>query len=153
MLQPLLVPALDRQLASVRPRRARAQSLVEFAFAIGLFLVMVLAIVDFGRAIFLYNGVSEAAADIARVTSVYAGAPLGSSSQTGAAITSEQSIIWGLGNPTFTCVDLTGTPVTGACLPGFRVQVTISATYSAIAPLLDLLAPITVSASATVTVQ
>lgn len=152
MFQPRSGHKLNGPLSG-RAGSRRAQALVEFGFAISIFLLMILAIVDFGRAIYLYNGVSEAANELARVTSVYTGDPLGSSPQTNSSLTSEQSIIAGLGKPTFTCVDLAGRLVTGACLPGFRVQVSVSATYTAITPLLDLLAPITVSASSTVTVQ
>lgn len=140
--------------SSRRPRgHARGQTLVEFGFAISFFLFMILGIIDFGRAIYLYNGVSEAASNIARATSVHPGASLGTSAATSAAIADERSIIPGLGNAIFACVDLDGRAVTGACLPGFRVQVTVSATYSALTPLLDLIAPITVSASSTVTIQ
>lgn len=146
-------PTLDDRPVPRSAERTPGQAMVEFSLAIGLFLFLIMGIADFGRAVYLYNGVSEAAREIARVTSVYPGTPLGTSPQTSAAIATERSVIGGFDNPTFACVDLAGRPVTGACRPGFRVQVTISATYSAITPLLDLIAPITVSASSTVTIQ
>ena len=40
----------------------RGQALVEFSLAIMIFLAMLMGIFDLGRAIFAYNGVSEAAA-------------------------------------------------------------------------------------------
>jgi Flp pilus assembly protein TadG len=126
---------------------------VEFALVVGLFLFLVMGTLDFGRAIYLYNGVSEAARDISRVTSVYPGTPLGTSAQASAAFAAEQTMVGDLASPTFVCVDLSGQTITGTCRPGSRVRVTVSATYSAITPLLDLIAPITVSASSTVTIQ
>ena len=49
----------------------RGQSLVEFSMVIIVFLVILMGIVDFGMAIYKYNGVSQAAREIARVTSVH----------------------------------------------------------------------------------
>ena len=139
--------------AGVSPAPRRGQTLVEFALIVGVFLFMIMGILDFGRAIFLYNGVSEAARDLSRVTSLHPGSPLGSSPETATAWTAEQGMIGGLTAPVFACVDLAGGSISGACRPGDRVTVKVEASYSAITPLLSLLAPITVSASSTVTLQ
>ena len=53
-----------------RPRRS-GQALVEFAIAVIPFLMLLMAVVDLGRGIYMLNGTSEAARDIARVTSVH----------------------------------------------------------------------------------
>jgi Flp pilus assembly protein TadG len=51
-------------------RRSRGQSLVEFALALPIILLLFMGIFDFGRAIFAYNTVSNAARDGARVAIV-----------------------------------------------------------------------------------
>lgn len=48
-------------------RRARGQSLVEFALILPIFLLMIMGVVDFGRAIYAYNAVSNAAREGARL--------------------------------------------------------------------------------------
>lgn len=45
----------------VATRRSPAQALVEFAFTLPMFLVMLLAMVDFGLGVYTYNSVSYAA--------------------------------------------------------------------------------------------
>ena len=42
----------------------RGQALVEFSLAVTVFLLLVMAIVDFGRGIYMYNGVSQAAREV-----------------------------------------------------------------------------------------
>jgi Flp pilus assembly protein TadG len=46
--------------------RDEGQALVEFSIAIIVFLLLLMAVFDFGRGIYMYNGVSEAARDVAR---------------------------------------------------------------------------------------
>jgi Flp pilus assembly protein TadG len=121
-----------------RRQRSRGQALVEFSLAILVFLVLLMGIFDLGRGIYMYNGVSQAAREIARVTSVHPGSSLGSSSQTAAVVATQQALIPSLGDPSFSCVDIDDTPVTGACLGGMRVKVTIVAAYRPITPLLGL---------------
>ena len=65
-----------------RAAPARGQALVEFSLTIVIFLVLLMAIVDLGRGIYQFNGVSEAAREIARVTSVHQGTGLGNSPET-----------------------------------------------------------------------
>ena len=66
-----------------RPRpRSRGQGLVEFAIGITVFLTILIGLIDLARAAFLFNGVSDAARELARVTSVHPGSPtLGSSAR------------------------------------------------------------------------
>jgi Flp pilus assembly protein TadG len=50
--------------------RSRGQSLVEFALVLPLFLLLFFAIVDMGRAVFVYNSVTNAAREGARLAIV-----------------------------------------------------------------------------------
>ena len=61
-----------RRLTASRDRQ-RGQALVEFSLTIIIFLVLMMGVVDFGRAIYQYNGVSQAAREIARTTAVHPG--------------------------------------------------------------------------------
>ena len=51
-----------------RRREPRGQGLVEFSLAIIIFLAVFVGIVDLARAVFTFNGVSEAAREITRAT-------------------------------------------------------------------------------------
>jgi hypothetical protein len=143
--------------------RARGQALVEFSLSILIFMVMLMGIFDVGRAIFMYNGVSEAAREIARRTSVYpyptiANADnLGDSDQTKATIETQLKLVPGMnpvpyGSPNFECVDIAGNPSTSdRCGQGTNedyVQVMVSATYQPIT-LLGITGPITLQATST----
>jgi Flp pilus assembly protein TadG len=120
----------------------RGQALVEFALAITLFLVMLMGVADFGRAIYQYNGVSEAAREIARATATHPGTDFtttaGRSPETLAAIATQKALVPNLGDPQITCVDITRQPVTTGCLPGDWIQVQIYAPYTPVTPLLGL---------------
>ena len=48
-------------------RRSRGQALVEFALVFPIFLLLVIALVDVGRAVFAYNTVTNAAREGARL--------------------------------------------------------------------------------------
>jgi Flp pilus assembly protein TadG len=130
----------------IRRRRERGQSLVEFALVIPVFLLILMGVVDFGMAIYKFNGVSQAAREIARVTSVHpcAGttpcAP-GSSAETAAVIQVQKGLIPGLANPTFRCVDSAGQPVApNPCnFAQDSVEVTVTAPYRPVTPILGSL--------------
>jgi Flp pilus assembly protein TadG len=51
----------------VRRRRSRGQALVEFALVFPIFLLVLVAIVDMGRAVFAYNTITNAAREGARL--------------------------------------------------------------------------------------
>lgn len=51
-------------------RRSRGQSLVEFALVLPVALILLLAVFDIGRAVFLYNGLTNAAREGARLAVV-----------------------------------------------------------------------------------
>lgn len=128
----------------------RGQALVEFSLTVLIFLVMLMGIFDLGRAIYMYNGVAEAAREIARVTSVHPGSTLGNSAETTAVVNTQKGLIPNLGNPTFACKDIDNSAVSGECLkPDHAVKVTISAVYTPVTPILSFIGNITLQSSST----
>ena len=142
--------AIARLVRAVRPATTRGQALVEFSITIVVFLVLMMAIVDLGRGIYMYNGVAEAAREIARVTSVHPGSPLGDSAETQGVIDTQMALIPSLQAPTFECVDIEDTAVTGVCRAGDRVKVTITAPYTPVTPVLGLTGTWTMSSTSSV---
>ncbi len=147
-----------------RPRQ-RGQALVEFSLAIVIFLVLLMGIFDAGRAIFMYNGVSEAAREIARRAAVHpylglaSGATLGSSLEAQATIATQRQLVPGMapvvpGAPNFECVDIAGNAsINATCGSGDAkdyVRVTVSASFQP--ALLGLLGPVTLSSTSSVAV-
>ena len=127
--------------------------MAEFSLAIIVFLLLLMAVLDFGRAIYMYNGVSQAAREIARATSVHPGDPLGSSPEAEAVIATQQGLVPNLGEPDYACVDIAGAPVTGDCLPGNSVKVTVHAPYAAVTPLLGFLGTFDLQSSTSIKIQ
>lgn len=122
------------------------QALVEFAVAVIPFLMLLMAVVDLGRGIYMMNGTSEAARDIARVTSVHpwnSSGDLGSSDQAAAVIATQRGLIPNLTiNPSvdITCVDsLDQVLADKACQPGSEnyVRVHVTAPYVPVTPLVS----------------
>ena len=126
---------------SRRRRGEGGQALVEFSLAIIVFLVILMGIVDFGRAIYQFNGVSQAAREIARVTASHPGPDFrvdaGRSAETKAVIQTQKGLIPNLRDPLIKCVDIAGNEKTD-CLNGDWIQVRISAPYTPVTPLLGL---------------
>ncbi len=134
----------------MRPSGERGQSMVEFSLVIIVFLVLLMGVLDFGMAIYKFNGVSQAAREIARVTSVHpcAGDPPcdpGSSTETQDAIEVQEALVPGLEVDTgddISCIDDTGANVTGPCdFSKHSVKVEVTADYNPITPLLGLTGP------------
>ncbi len=136
-------------MSRLRLRRGRqdGQAIAEFSLAILVFLVMLMGVFDLGRGIYTFNGLSEGAREIARITSTHLGSPVGTSNATTQRIAVQQGLTPGLGTPTFTCLDLYG--VAASCSSGNYVKVDVSATYRPIS-LLGLGGPITLSSSSSV---
>lgn len=133
---------------NARRRRRGGQALVEFSLAIIVFLVLLMGVFDLGRGIYMYNGVSQAAREIARRTSVYPGIDLGQSAESQAVIAVQEGLVPGMEAPDFTCLTITGDPSgSSPCASGDIVKVTVTATYAPITPLLGFLGTIPVSAS------
>ena len=126
----------------LRRKAERGQALVEFSLAILLFTLMAMAIFDFGRAIYQYNGVAQAAREIARVTAVHAGndftTDAGRSAETLAVIATQRTLIPNLQDPVITCVEIDGTVHAGRCVEGMWINVVIHAPYTPITPLFGL---------------
>jgi hypothetical protein len=112
-----------------RRRRSRGQTMTEFALVLPIFIGLLVAAFDVGKGIYTSNGVSQAAREIARATSVHRGSPLGESDETAEVVATQKSLVPDLGEPSFACVDISGGPVAGACTPGHYLKVTIEATY------------------------
>jgi Flp pilus assembly protein TadG len=134
-------------------RREPGQAVVEFALAITVFLVILMGIVDLGRGIYMYNGVSQAAREIARVTSVHPGTTLGNSPETAEVIAIQKRLIPNLQDPTFTCVDIDGSAIATSCVAGNQVKVVIVAPYSPITPLLGLTGTWNLQSTSSVAIQ
>ena len=140
-------------------RRSSGQALVEFSLAILLFLVILMGVYDLGRAVYMYNGVAEAAREIARRTSVYTcdhslACVLGDSPETASTISVQRNLIPSMahiapGAPDFECVDIAGDIKAGECGSLDFVRVTVSATYSPLT-LLGVSGPITVRSTSSV---
>ena len=136
-----------------RRQRSRGQALVEFALALPIFLLLMMAVFDLGRAIYMYNGVAEAARELARVTSVYAGTPLGNAPETAAVLATQKALVPSLGDPTFECVDIDGSSFSETCVAGMQVKVVIIAPYTPVTPVLSLVGTLDLKSSSTFSIQ
>jgi Flp pilus assembly protein TadG len=141
------------------PRKRRhGQALVEFSLALIPFLLILMGIVDLGRGIYMNSGVSEAAREIARTTAVHLCATsgtctLGNSNETTATINTQKNLVPGLASPsssiTFSCTDVNDTTLsTTTCAGGSYVKVTVTVPFSALTPILSMVAPSTLSSTA-----
>jgi Flp pilus assembly protein TadG len=131
----------------------RGQALVEFSLALIPFLLILLGIADLGRGIYMSNGVNQAAREIARTTAVHVcGSPctVGNSPETAATIDTQKNLVPGLagagGSVTFACTKIDDS--SASCTSGNFMKVTVSVPYAALTPLLSMIAPSTLSASA-----
>ena len=121
----------------------RGQAMVEFSLVILLFIGLVVALFDLGRGIYTYNGVSEAAREIARRTIVHP-TPLGQSTETRDAISVQRGLVPAMDDPTFACEDPAGVP--SGCASGDYVRVIVTAKYRP-SSLLGLVPELTLSSS------
>jgi Flp pilus assembly protein TadG len=140
--------------------REDGQGLVEFSLTIIIFLVILMGVVDFGMAIYKFNGVSQAARELARVTSVHpclvAGALTcspGGSAETAEVLATQKNLVPGLTDPVFTCVDETGTPSPVCDFSKDSIQVEITAPYRPVTPLLGLTGTWTMEGSSSAQIQ
>ena len=133
-------------------RHRRGQALVEFALALPVFLLLIVAVFDFGRGIYTFNGVSQAAREIARTTVVNLGLTLGQSTATQATVSTQKGLVPGLVVDSYRCVTVTGALSTASpCKSGDFVEVRVSSSYMPVA-LLGIGGPITLSSSSTLQV-
>ena len=122
----------------------RGQSLVEFSFALIVFLLLLMGIIDLGRAVYTLTGTAQAASEIARVTSVHPGAALGSSPETTTVVSVQSKLVPGLAVTSYECVDIAGGSIAGVCKPGYGywVRVTVASTFNPVTPLALMFGPI-----------
>jgi Flp pilus assembly protein TadG len=127
------------------------QAVTELALVLIPFMLLLFGIMDLGRGMYAYNAVAEAAREIARVTSVHVGDPLGSSDDTLAVLSTQYALIPGMEAPTFSCVDITGVAVADdPCLPGNRVRVTVAAPFQPVTPLLIVLGEMDIQSTSSI---
>ena len=136
-----------------RSTAERGQGLVEFALSITIFLLLLMGTVDLARVVYAYNGVSEAAREISRATSVHPGSTLGTSTETAAALATQQRIIPDLSVVSYACVDLAGVAVTSTCQPGDWVRVTVRSTLRPITPVLSALGGVAITAASSAQIE
>jgi len=131
---------------------------VEFALVIPVFLLILMGVVDFGMAIYKFNGVSQAAREIARVTSVHpcAGttpcAP-GSSAETATVIQVQKGLIPGLTVSQIICVDNAGVQKSPCNFATDSVQVTVTSPYRPVTPILGSLVSWTMKGTSSAQLQ
>jgi Flp pilus assembly protein TadG len=140
----------------------RGQALVEFSLAIIPFLFIFMGITDLGRGIYVNSGASQAAREIARVTAVHpcntSSCTLGNSAETLAAIATQQRLVPNLipGSVTIACSSISDVTITSTatnpCDSGEFIRVTVSVQYAALTPILSMVAPTSLSATAHVEV-
>ena len=141
--------------AKVRAGEPRGQALVEFAISITVFLMLLMAVFDFGRAIYTNNGLSEAAREVARTASVYQGDDSGWSAEAQATINTQKALVPGLTVPLWKCVSSTETTdsagTAGKCPSNTYIVVTARSSYTPIS-LLGFLGTINLEAKSRVQV-
>ncbi len=133
-----------------RDSGAEGQATVEFALGVIVFLAFLCGVFDLGRGVYQNNALAEAAREIARTTSVHPGSPLGSSTETSAAVTTQRGLVPGMQTPTFSCVDIDGSSVSGSCNPGYWVKVTVHSSWTPATPLLSLAGTFDFSATSSI---
>lgn len=132
--------------------RESGQALVEFALAITVFMLLLMGIVDLGRLVYQFNGVSEAARALARETSVHPGSTLGGSAET-AAVLGTHALLFPIGATSFSCVDISGATIAGACDAGNWVRVTVSSPFTPVTPLATILGPVVLTSAASAKIE
>ena len=132
----------------------RGQTLVEFAFGLIIFTMLFVGMIELARAVFMFNGVSQAARELARETSVHAGlSTLGSSDESAAALVIQRQLVPGLQPPLYECVDIAGAMQFDTCVPGDWVRVTATARFQTAIPFLGALGPFMFSSTSSAEIQ
>jgi Flp pilus assembly protein TadG len=136
-----------------RARNDAGQTLAEFAIGIVVFMMLLLGIVDFGRAVYQLSAVSQAAREIARTTSVHPGSPLGASAETASTVAVQRRLVPGLTVSGYACVDIGGTAIAGACKPGNWVRVTVVSRFDPSFPLLTMAGQMNLASSGSAEIE
>jgi hypothetical protein len=136
--------------------RARGQALVEFSIVLVPFLLLVMGMVDMGRGIYTYNGVSHAAREIARETAVNpydVCCDIGTGAGVESVKASQKSLVPGLTDAgiTIECVSIQNEVIPDLqCHPNDFIRTTIEVPFQPITPLLGQLGPFDLTAVARV---
>ena len=129
-------------------RRARGQSMVEFALVLPIFAILLFGIIDFGRYVFTANALNNGAREAARFASVSVfPAECSGLTRNACATTIAQSHAWGVPgssvNVTVTCegFDPDGTvqspaPAVADCTTGDLLRVRTQTTFTLVTPLI-----------------
>jgi len=130
------------------------QALVEMALALPVFLVMLLGIFSLGLGVYTWNGLAEAAREIARTEAVQdSSVVLGASTATRQMVAQQLTLVPGMKDPppaNFVCVDISGVPnLHDPCQAGDYVQVTVTAVIQPVA-LLGIGGPITMTSTSSI---
>jgi hypothetical protein len=140
---------LRRSSSRVSRDRSRGQALVEFSLVLIPFVLLLMCVVDLGRGIYTMNATSEAAREIARVTSTHpytvsgsTKGPLGEHPRTLATIAVQVGLVPGLDiDPAtdITCLDITeATIADNACSRDDYIRVHVEAPFSPITPIVAI---------------
>jgi Flp pilus assembly protein TadG len=125
-----------RRSTRARTGGERGQALVEFSLALIPFLLLLMAIFDFGRGIYMYNGVSEAAREVARAAIDEPRGTTGYNASAQQTISTQTALIPGLTVLDPVCVDSAdaddSTASPGPCPENTYLVVTARATYTPI---------------------
>ena len=152
---------MSRPVRSHRDDRTRGQALVEFSLVLIPFVLILMGIIDLGRGIYMYNGVAQAARELARATAVHqcsgVSCTIGTSAETAAVRSTQNSLVPGLAGGsavvTYTCTDITNAAVAKSpvadvpCPSGDFVKVSVSVPFQVITPVLSMVAPSTLSST------
>jgi TadE-like protein len=159
-LEAAVIRLTARSTRRARGRREGGQALVEFAVAVVPFLFLLMGVIDLGRGIYLMNGTSEAAREIARVTSVHlkGGGAVGMSADTLEVVTTQRRLVPGLDiDPAadIECVDQFDAVIAdSACRPEIHfVRVRVEAPFAPVTPILSLFGNHTFASTSRVEVQ
>lgn len=138
-------------------RRQRGQSLVEFALIVPVLLLLFMSVFDFGRAIYAFNSVSNAAREGARVAivdqTVVSGVPRAATEA------ANQATALGLDASDTDDVDVQYlTPDLGSACPsrdlGCVAQVRVQYQFQAITPIIgSIVGPITVGSTTQIPIE
>ena len=146
--------------AESRHRRATGQSLVELALVLPVIVLLFMAIFDFGRAIFAYNTVSNAARDGARVAIVDQRSTSGVSNAAKAAADQATSLGLNPSDSNQVRVQYLTDDLSGPCDPswgewvGCVAEVRVQYAYTAVTPIIgQIVGPITIGSTTSLLVE
>ena len=149
-----MIPRRRADGAGTRRAGREGQSLVEFSFGLIVFMMIFIGIIELGRGVFLFNGVAQAAREIARETSVHPGlSAVGSSAESQAMYLTQKAFVPEMAAPVYECVDIAGALQFDTCVSGDWVRVTTSTVYRPAIPILAMLGPFTLSSTSAAAIQ